>query len=84
MAAGDFNEPPEASTSGEGRRSSCWPVASGGTAALARVDFLAVLDPARGAGVLPGHPRRSRLPFFKNPVSSTTSTASGSPRCSTT
>jgi ABC-type taurine transport system ATPase subunit len=44
---------------------------------------LAVVDLAGGARVLALHPHRGG-PFLQNPVSSTTSTAAGSPRCSTT
>ena len=44
---------------------------------------LAVLDAARRAGILPLH-AADFSPFFTNPVSSSTSTAPGSPRCSTT
>ena len=44
---------------------------------------LGIVDAARGAGVLTLHPTVV-VPFFRSPVSSTTSTASGSPRCSTT
>ena len=43
---------------------------------------LRVLDPPGGAGVLPWPPRRTWLPFFKNPVSSITNTADESPRYS--
>jgi hypothetical protein len=43
---------------------------------------LSVLDPARGAGVL-ALPPTVVVPFLRSRVSSTTSTASGSPRCST-
>ena len=45
---------------------------------------LGVLDPPGGAGVLALHPDACAVPFFRSPVSSTTSTAPGSPRCSTT
>jgi hypothetical protein len=44
---------------------------------------LAVLDPRGRARVLPLDPA-DLVPFFKNPVSSTTSTPPASPRCSTT
>ena len=44
---------------------------------------LGVLDPARGAGVLALDPTVV-VPFLRSHISSTTSTASSSPRCSTT
>ena len=44
---------------------------------------LRILDPARGAGVRALHPGRARA-LLQLPVSSTTSTASASPRCSVT
>jgi hypothetical protein len=44
---------------------------------------LGVVDPPGGAGVLALHPTVV-VPFFRPPVASMTSTAPGSPRCSTT
>jgi hypothetical protein len=58
-----------------------------GRAGIGGVDHvdrdLGVLDPACGPGVLALHPNRPGA-FLRSPVSSTTSTACGSPMCSTT
>lgn len=69
---------------GPGTRNIEFPVHCGVPAAAGvdQVDGdLGVLDPARGAGVLP---LDSNGVGFTSPVSSTTSTASSSCRCSTT
>ena len=55
-----------------------------GRGGIGQVDCdLGVLGPSRGAGVLPLHPA-VMMPFLRSPVSSTTRTAPGSAKCSST